>query len=87
MSEMIGPKDLTAEERQELAKRLGVSEETLLNDPRFDPDNYDEGDPTRARLGGAMGLAKMYIDLPLRKKKKGRVRRKADSVRESTKGR
>ena len=45
MTELIGPKDLTAEERQALAERLGVSEEALLNDPHFDPNGYEGGGP------------------------------------------
>ena len=90
MSELIGPKDLTGEERQKLAERLGVSEETLLNDPRFDPDNYETDDPAGARLRGALGLSKMLSGLQLRRKKKGRVRQKADSgrsVRQTAEGR
>ncbi len=70
MSELIGPKDLTAEERQELAERLGVSEETLLNDPRFDPANYEEGDHSKAMLRGSMSLARMLTALQEKRKVK-----------------
>ena len=69
---LISAKDLTSEERKQLAEKLGVTEEALLNDERFDPNNYSEDDQVRARLGGSLALSKMLTNLLWRKKSKER---------------